>query len=160
NDVRYGFRALRKGRGVTAVALVTLALGIGATTAVFSLVDAVLLRPLPFKEPERLVGFWGSAPEMGLPVVNYPEAIYTHFRARSQTLDPIAAYAAFSFIFSGNGEPERLKAAGVSEDFFKLFGMVPIHGRTFLPEEAQRDANPVMLLSHGLWQRRFGSDPA
>src|SRR5262249_36301772 len=98
NDVRYGFRALRKGRGVTAVALVTLALGIGATTAVFSLVDAVLLRPLPFKQPERLVGFWGSAPEMGLPVVNYPEAIYTHFRARSRTLDPIAAYAAFSFI--------------------------------------------------------------
>jgi predicted permease len=159
-DVRHGLRALRKARGVTAVALLTLGLGIGANAAIFSVVDAVLLRPLPFADPEQLVAFWGSAPEMGLPVVNYPEGLVAYFRARSRTLDPIAAYTSTSLTVTGGGDPERLDVAAVTVDFLRLLGGTPVHGRDFLPEDGRRGAASVALLSHGLWQRRFGGDPA
>ena len=159
SDVRYGLRALRKNPGLTAVALLTLALGIGANTAIFSVVNAVLLRPLPFTEPDRLVSFWGSAPEMGLAVVNYPDALYVYFRTRSRTLEGVAAYTGFGSTLTGAGEPERLNGVGVTADFFRLLGRMPQQGRTFLPEEEARDRNKVTVLSHGLWQRRFGGDP-
>jgi len=159
SDVRYGLRALRKNPGLTTVALITLSLGIGANAAIFSVVNAVLLRPLPFAEPDRLVRFWGSAPEMGLPVFNYPDAFYVYYRTRSRTLDPIAAYSSFSSTLTGAGDPERLRAVAVTADFFPLFGRQPHAGRTFRSEEEARDRNQVAVLGHGLWQRRFGSDP-
>jgi putative ABC transport system permease protein len=160
-DVRFGLRALRKSRSFTAVALLTLALGIGATSAVFSVVNAVLLRPLPFAEPDRLVTFWGSAPEMGLSVVNYPDALYVYFRNRSRTLQDVSAYASLGMTLAGGADdPEQLQGAAVTVDFFRLLGHAPLHGRTFLPEEALKDRNRVAVLSHALWQRRFGGDPA
>jgi hypothetical protein len=91
SDVRFGAGALAKSPGLTAVALLTLSLGIGVNAAIFSAVNAVLLRPLPFSEPERRVSFWGTAPEMGLPVVNYPDALYPYFQTRSRALAPLAA---------------------------------------------------------------------
>jgi putative ABC transport system permease protein len=159
-DVRHGLRSLRKNPGLTAVALITLALGIGANAAIFSVVNAVLLRPLPFADPEGLVTFWGSAPQMGLPVVNYPDAFLVHFRGRSRTLDPIGAYNIGSITLTGAGEPERLWGSIVTADFFDVLGRTPLHGRTFLPEEEIRGRHQVAVLSYGLWQRRFGGDPS
>lgn len=159
SDVRHGLRALRKNPGLTTVALLTLALGIGANAAIFSVVNAVLLRPLPFAEPDRLVAFWGSNPEMGLPVFNYPDAFYVYFRTRSRTLHPIAAYSSFSSTLTGAGDPERLRAVAVTADFFRLLGRPPQEGRTFRPDEEARDRKFVAVLGHGLWQRRFGGDP-
>jgi hypothetical protein len=149
SDVRYGTRSLRKSPGLTAVALLTLSLGIGANAAIFSVVNAVLLQPLPFADPDRLVTFWGSAPEMGLPVVNYPDAFYVYFRTRSRVLQPIAAYSSFGATLTGAGDPERLNGAAVTADFFPLLGRTPQQGRNFLPEEEARDRNQVTLLATG-----------
>ena len=159
SDVRVGLRALRKNAGLTVAALLTLALGIGANAALFSVVNEVLLRPLPFAEPARLVSFWGSAPDKGLPVVNYPEAFYVYFRTRSRTLESIAAYDGVGFTLTGAGDPERVNGANVTANFFRLLGRAPVRGRDFRPEEEARDRNLVAILSHGLWQRRFGGDP-
>jgi putative ABC transport system permease protein len=158
-EVRYGVRSLRKSPGLTAIALVTLALGVGANAALFSVVNAALLRPLPFLEPDRLVTIWGTAPQMGIQVLNYPDALYVYFRTRSRVLEKVAAYESFSSTLTGAGEPERLKGGRVTANFFPLLGRAPLHGRTFLDEEERRDGNPVVVLSHGLWQRRFGGDP-
>jgi len=104
-DVRQGVRSLGKSPGLTTVALLTLALGIGANAAMFSVVNAVLLRPLPFAQPERLVSFWGSNPKMGLEVFHYPEALIVHFRTRSRTFESIGSYSGAGFTLTGNGEP-------------------------------------------------------
>ena len=95
---------------------------------------------------------------MGLPVVAYPDAFYVYFRSRSHTLDPLAMYASFGMTLRGEGDPERVRSAAVTVDFFRLLGQVPLHGRTFLPEEVLRDRNHVAILSYSLWQRRFGGD--
>jgi putative ABC transport system permease protein len=158
SDVRYGLRSLGKSPGLVAIALLTLGLGIGANAAIFSVVNAVLLRPLPFAEPDRLVAFWGSAPEMGIPVVNYPDALYVYYRNRSQVLENITAHQGFTLTLTGAGEPERLNAAAVTAAFFPLLGRTPQQGRSFLAQEEARDRNYVTVLSHGLWQRRFGGD--
>jgi putative ABC transport system permease protein len=158
-DLRYGLRSLRQHPALAAIALVTLSLGIGANAAIFSVVNAVLLRPLPFAEPDRIVAFWGSVPQMGIPVLNYPDAAYVYYRTRSQTLEHASAYTSFSTTLTGAGDPERLNAAAVTADFFPLLGRMPLLGRAFLPQEEAKDRNVVALLSHGLWQRRFGGDP-
>ena len=158
-DLRHGLRSLRQHPALAAIALVTLSLGIGANAAIFSVVNAVLLRPLPFAEPDRIVAFWGSVPQMGIPVLNYPDAAYVYYRARSQTLEHLSAYDSYTTTLTGAGEPERLKATAVTASFFTLLGRMPQHGRAFLPEEEAKDRNFVTVLSHGLWQRRFGGDP-
>jgi len=158
-DVRYGLRAMRKHAGLTAAALTTLGLAIGANAALFSVVHSVLLRPLPFAQPARLVTFWGTAPEKGLPVVNYPQAFYVHFRARSHTMAGIAAYDGIGLTLTGAGEAERLEGANVTADFFRVLGRAPALGRDFLAEEEARGRNLVTILSDGLWRRRFGADP-
>jgi predicted permease len=158
-DVRYAIRSLGRSPGLVGIALATLTLGIGANAAIFSVVNAVLLRPLPFAEPDRLVAFWGSAPEMGIPVVNYPDALYVYYRNRSHVLENITAHQSFTMTLTGAGDPERLNAAAVTAAFFPLLGRTPQQGRSFLAQEEARDRNYVTVLSHGLWQRRFGGDP-
>jgi putative ABC transport system permease protein len=159
-DVRYGLRALRRQPGLSAVALGVLALGIGGSAGIFSVVNAVLLRPLPFRAPEQLVSFWGTAPEKGLPVVNYPDALYAYYRARSRTLSSLAMYEGAGFVLTGNGEAQRLESHNVTSEFFSVLGVKPAVGREFTTDEATRGKNLVAILSHGLWQRRFGGDPS
>ena len=157
--MRDGVRTLRGSPALTAVALLTLSIGIGANVAIFSVVNAAILRPLPFDDPDRIVSFWGSAPQMGLPVVNYPDAFLVHMRARSRALSPIAGYGRAGFTLTGTGEAERLDGAVVTADFFTLFGRMPVHGRAFLAEEERRGRNEVVILGDGLWRRRFGGSP-
>lgn len=159
-DLRHGLRALRLRPGFTAVAVATLALGIGASTAIFSLVHGVLLSPLPFAQPERLVTFWMSAPSKGLPEIHLTQALFAYLGGHHRSFEALAAYSATGFTLTGSEEPERLRGTNVSEAFFRVLGARPLHGRTFLPEEDTPGRNLVAVLSHGLWQRRFGGDPA
>jgi putative ABC transport system permease protein len=154
-DLRYGLRTLRKSPGFTAVAALTLALGIGANTAIFSVVNAALLRPLPYEAPDRLVVIWGTHPQVGREEASLPD--FVDWREQSQSFERMAATLGWSFSLTGGEEPERLIGAYITADFFPLLGIKPVLGRDFLPEEFQPGARPVVVLSHGLWQRRFGS---
>jgi putative ABC transport system permease protein len=160
DDVRYGWRALQKSPAHSVLALLTLALGIGVTTAIFSAVNAILLRPLPFREAHRLVTFWGTAPDKGLPVVNYPDAFYAAYRQRLRTVDPMAMYYQSGFTLTGRGAAERVEGAVVTVDFFRTLGVAPHVGRGFLETEQARGNNLVTVISHHFWQNRLGADPA
>jgi putative ABC transport system permease protein len=157
-DLRFGVRMLRTRPGFTAVVVLTLGLGIGANTAIFSTVNGVLLRPLPYPESGNLVTFWGTAPEKRLAVVNYPDAMFRFFEQRIRVLEAIAGYTHGGVSLSGDGEPERVTTAWVSTDFFTVMRQVPIAGRALLAEEATRGNNNVAVVSHALWRRRFGGD--
>ena len=159
-DTKYAARSLRKNPGLTAVALLTLAIGIGANTAIFSVVNAVLLRPPPFEQPERLVTFWGTAPEKALPVVNYPDVLFEYYRQRLRAVSPMAMYAQAGFTHTGGDAATRLVGANVTADFFTLLGVEPQLGRGFHPDESRPGRNLVTVLSYGLWQRQFGGDPS
>ena len=157
-DLRYGFRLLLKRPGFTAIAIVTLALGIGANTAIFSVVNAVLLRPLPFTDPDRLVLFYGTNRQMGFSGQwAVCDADYPDWKSQSESFGQIAAYQRRFFNLT-DGEPERLLASAVDADLFALLGVQPVLGRTFTAEEAQPGNEAVAVISHKLWQRRFGSD--
>jgi len=157
-DLRFGLRMLRTRPAFTAVTVLTLGLGIGANTAIFSTVNGVLLRPLPYPESDKLVTFWGTAPEKRLPVVNYPDAMFVFFQQRSRVFESVAAYTVGGVSLSGDGEPERAPASGVSTDFFRVMRQVPVAGRAFLPEDGTQGKNNVAVVSHALWRRRFGGD--
>ena len=159
-DLNYGWRMLRKQPGFTLMAVLTLALGIGANTALFSVVNAVLLRPLPYPEPERLMTFWLTSSAEGLRKLQWTEGLYAFLRDRSHTFDGVAAYSGSGFNAASKGEPERLWGATVTHDFFRVLGQQPIYGRTFLPQEETPGHNDVVILGYQLWQRRFGGDPA
>ncbi|MDT5272060.1 MAG: hypothetical protein QOH49_4246 [Acidobacteriota bacterium] len=159
HDLRYGVRMLWKNPGFTAVAVVALALGIGANSAIFSVVNTVLLRPLPYREPARLVMVWEDDTKHGFPNDTPATANYIDWRDQNQVFDGMAATADQSFNLTGAGEPERFDGKRVSANFFSLLGVEPQLGRAFMPEEDVSGANRVVVLSHGLWQRRFGSDP-
>ncbi|HLY62317.1 MAG TPA: ABC transporter permease [Terriglobia bacterium] len=159
-DVNYGVRMLLKNRGFTAVAVLTLALGIGANTAVFSVVNGVLLRPLPFPEPDKLL--WMQSASLGASnwsggPLSPPD--FKDIRDQNKSFDHLAAFFDNPSILAGTGEPERVSAAAVSMDFFETLGAKPFLGRTFLAEDEQVETPQVVILSHGLWQRRFGGDP-
>jgi putative ABC transport system permease protein len=158
-DLRYGARMLLKKPGFTLIAVFTLALGIGANTAIFSVVQAVLLRPLPLREPERLVTFWLSAPEKGLMEVNLTQALFAFCREHAQTFEGMAAYDTGSVTLTGSGEPERLNTANVTFDYFQVVGKEPLLGRSFLSQEDTPGNNKVAVLSYEVWQRRFSGDP-
>jgi putative ABC transport system permease protein len=157
-DIKYGVRGLLKKPGFTVIALITLALGIGANTAIFSVVNAVLLRPLQFKDPEQLVVVWEDATFAGFPRNTPAPANYVDWKNQSQSFADMAASAETSFNITGDGEPERVSAFAVTANFFPLFGVQPLIGRNFLPEEDRPGANKVTLLSHSLWQSRYGGD--
>jgi putative ABC transport system permease protein len=150
---------LWKSPGFTLVAIFTLALGIGANSAIFSVVNAVLLRPLPFKNPDALVRLNGELRRQGIDKepLSYPD--FVDFKAQIQSLEHLAAYNQASGALTGDGEPERLRGVNVSAELFPLLGVEPVMGRAFSAEDDRPDSNAVVLLSHGLWQRRFGADP-
>ncbi|HSB12362.1 MAG TPA: ABC transporter permease [Blastocatellia bacterium] len=159
-DLRYGVRVLAKKPGFAAVAVLTLALGIGANTAIFSLVNAVLLRPLPFKNPDQLVLIKESLPRLGWLDLSTAAAEYLDYEERNQVFDQIAGFTDQSLNLTGQGEPQRVQAARVSAALFPMLGVQPSQGRTFTEEEDQTGSSNVVILSDGLWQRHFGSDHA
>ena len=157
-DLRQGIRMLRRNSGFTAVALLSLALGIGANTAIFSLVNAVLLRPLPFSQPERLAVVWEDASFVGFPHNTPAPANYWDWKNQNHTFKDMAAISDKNFNLTGMGEPERVAAESVTANFFPLLGVSPLIGRTFSQEEDREGPNKVVVLSYGLWQRRFGRE--
>jgi putative ABC transport system permease protein len=158
-DLRYGIRMLLRKPGFTVVAVLTLALGIGANTAVFSVVNGVLLRELPYREADRIVTLWQHNTSSGVVKTDVSPANFLDWRARSQTMEQLVAIEPYSHALTGQSEPESFKSWLVSEDFFRVLGANAWRGRTFLAEEHQAGRANVVVLSHGLWQRRFGADP-
>ncbi len=171
NDLKFALRQLLKNPGFTTVAVLTLALGIGTCTAMFSLVNAVLLRPLPFQQPERLVWIENVFSDDGLSGRTSRADTFLGWRAQAKSFEALAAYNAFSdyerLTMSGDGQPERLRAVGVSDNFLPTLGVAPLLGRNFSTEECRwqgadgLNVRPgAVMLSHGYWQRRFNGDSA
>jgi putative ABC transport system permease protein len=157
-DLRYGARMLVKSPGFTAVAVIALALGIGANSAIFSTVNAVLLRPLPYADPDRLVEIWEHRPIQNRERTVVSPAEFIAWREQAQSFEQIAAINYVLHNLIGNGEPEQIQSVQVSASFFPMLGVKPVAGRAFLEEEDQPDHNRVAIISYGLWQRRFGGD--
>src|SRR5215203_1794304 len=158
HDLQYAARMQRKNPAFTIIAVIALALGIGANTAIFSVVNTVLLRPLPYKDPERLVLVWEDATKHGYPRDTPAAANFVDWRDQNQVFEGMAAIADTSFNLTGAGNPERLEGRRVSANLFPLLGVEPQIGRVFTAAEDQPGANRVVLLSYPLWQRRFGGD--
>src|SRR2546425_7667381 len=160
-DLKYGLRMLAKNPGFTAMAVLTLALGIGANTAMFSVANAVLLEPLPYKDAGRLVTLWWTNTAWGS---SAPGSVcdpdYVEWRTQNQVFEDMAAFRGMTSNLTGVGVPERLLGSAVSPNLFHLLGVSPILRRTFLPEHEHAEHGSVVLLSRQLWERRFGSDPA
>ena len=155
-NIRYGLRMLRKQPGFTAVAVLALALGVGANTAIFSVVNGVLLRPLPYTDPDNLVMVWESnIPRSRLTNVASP-ANYLDWKRQTQTLDPLAALVQIQLNLTSEGDPVELDAQYVTTNFFDTLGVQPARGRGFTEEEGQTGKDQVAVLSHNLWQQRFG----
>src|SRR5438105_4032437 len=161
-DLRYGLRMLAKAPGFTAIAILTLALGIGANTAIFSLVNGVLLRPLPFPDAERLIYIEGKNPAAaGITESNISFLDFTDWSQQTDLFTSTAAYWTGTANFGADGaEPERVPRAGVTTGFFSVLGVQPVLGRTFVAEDDKGWPQSVAIISHGLWTRRFGSDAA
>lgn len=159
-DLKYGARMLVKKPGFAFVAIITLALGIGASTAIFSVVNALLLRQLPYKNADRLVMLWDKNERLQLGIEHLPVSAY-HFlswRDMSQSFDEVSALSAESLTMTGAGDPERISCARVSGNFFRLMGVDPIAGRVINDDDDRPGAAKVVVVSYGLWQTRFGSD--
>ena len=156
-DLRYGLRTLAKNPGFTAAAVVTLGLGIGANTAIFSVVKGVLLSPLAGRDSDRIVRLWESMQDTPQIPVSYPN--YLDWRQRTRTFEDIAAFSAFDqFTMTGQGDPERVRGGLASGNLFTVFGVEPAAGRLFDPRDDRLEAEPVAVISHEFWQRRFGGD--
>ena len=157
-DVRYGLRMLRKSPGFTAVALVVLTIGIGANVAIFSVVNTVLLRPLPYHDPARLVMLWESLPGVGYGQVGTSSGEYLDYRDRNRVFSSIAGYKNDTGNLTGSGQPERIHITEATANLFSVLGVHPIMGRTYTAEEDRPGAGKVAVLSYGLWKRRYGAD--
>jgi len=158
-DIRYGLRMLVKAPGFTVVAVVTLALGIGANTAIFSVVNRLLLNPLPFKDGHRIVYLWRGSPQVSRIVMLPSAETISLWREEAKSFEGMEAFSYREFVLTGEGEPESIVGKLVSPSLFTFLGVEPQLGRTFLPQEAQPGADRVAVISHGFWKRRFGSDP-
>jgi putative ABC transport system permease protein len=157
-DLRYGARMLLKQPAFTLVAVITLALGIGANTAIFSLVNSILLRPLPFRDPDRVVRLIQASPKLGLDTWGVSQANFAAYRDQNKSFETVALLNSTGVNLTGVGEPERLPITNVTSDFFKVFGVSPLIGRTFVEGEDVAGKNTVCVLSYAFWQRRFGGD--
>ena len=155
-DFRYGARMLLKHPGVTLIAVMTLALGIGANTAIFSVVNAVILRPLPYKNPERLVSLWENVPQHGRSRVT--PADFFDWKKQSTTFEDMAAFGFSTMTLTGGGEPEQLLGTRAGSGYFSVVGVEPILGRSFLAEEYEPGKGQAVILGHSFWQRRYGGD--
>src|SRR5688572_23844451 len=162
-NLRLALRALRRTPAVTAVAIATLAIGIGATTTIFTVMNGVLLRPLPYEAPDRLAIIWNDLGEGGqsLPAVSALD--FLDYKERSRAFEEFAAASGASVVnlrgnLTGDGDPERVDLAPVTANFFPLLGVTPAMGRNFTAEEELLGGSRVALVAHGLWQRRYGSD--
>src|SRR6266851_3338313 len=158
NDLRHAFRMLRQNPVFAATAVFALALGIGANTAIFSVVNTVLVKPLPYPEPDRIVQLMNSSPQGSFPVASVPK--YNIWRAQNQVLEDVTAYdqGGPGINISGGNRPEQVKGIHASYEFFHLFGAPVAIGRTYSAEEDRPRGPRVVVLGNGLWQRRFGSD--
>ena len=160
NDVQYALRAISKQPLFYAVATLTLALGIGANAAIFTVVNAVLLRPLPYPQPDQLMTLWTYNPRQGFDkdVGTYPN--FDDWRRMSQSFKRMSAYGWASMTLTGSGDPAQIPGSRVTHDFFDTLGVAPARGRAFAPDNGQAGGERVVILAHGLWTRRFGADPS
>src|SRR3954465_5842866 len=158
-DIRYALRMLAKSPGFTAAAVLSLALGIGANTAVFSVVNAVLLKTLPYHEPERLVLVWGEDKTQGTHRGQVSATDVADYRARNHVFSEISTYTDFRPVLTGAGDPERIFGAQVGDGFFDVMQAKPMLGRVFSAEEQVDGKDLVAVLSYALWQKRFAGDP-
>jgi putative ABC transport system permease protein len=159
SDCAYAVRMMRKNIGFTLVAVLTLALGIGANTAIFSVVHAVLLRPLPYPQSEQLIFIRQQETKLGIADMNFSVPEILDYRERNRTLSGLVEYHSMSFTLFGHRDPDRVRAGVVSANYFDLFGVKPLLGRTFLAEDDKLGAPPVLVLSYEYWKNNFGSDP-
>src|SRR5262245_737788 len=163
NDLRFAFRQLWKSPGFTAVAVLTLALGIGANTAIFSVVKEVLLRPLPYPEADRLVMLWERRPERGIEEERVTGLSFLQWREETRAFEGLALWPAWSgtgeFNLAGPDGPEKVKGIYALSSLFSVLGVSPFLGRPFLPEEDRSQGSAVAIIGHDLWRRRFGADP-
>ncbi|HEY6660198.1 MAG TPA: ABC transporter permease, partial [Pyrinomonadaceae bacterium] len=159
SDIRYAFRSLLKRPGFTLIAVVTLALGIGANTAIFSAINALLLKPLPFPELDRVVAIWDKLPSRGVLHNEVAMANYLDWQSQSKSFEQLAIYRWWSANLTGVDTPERIQGFLVTANYLDAIGMKPIMGRNFNPEENQPGKDAVAIITHSLWQRRFGGDP-
>jgi predicted permease len=159
SDLRYGLRLFRKSPLFTSIAVVTLALGIGANAAIFSVVDDVMIRALPYADPERLIVLWEDATFAGIPKNTPAPGNVAEWRRLNRSFEDIASTRGATASLTGDGEPEQVLGRRTTANFFSVLGVSPQRGRTFTEEE-DRTGAPVVIISHGLWQRRFGGDPS
>src|SRR4029077_5064808 len=153
-DVRFGLRVLAKNPGFTSIAILTLALGIGANTALFSVVNGVLLNPLPFPNPDELVAVYTKSPTFQESSISYPN--FLDWQKDNHPFAAVSPFRADDYNMVGAGEPERVHIHMISAEFFPALGLQPVLGRTFRPEEDRAGAGPVTILGDGLWKRKFG----
>src|ERR1700687_1627923 len=156
-DLRYAFRLLARNPAFTAIAILTMALGIGANTAIFSVVNTVLIRPLPYRDADKLVVVWEKSRKNDQNVVN--PANFMDWSEQNNVFTEMAATFDRNVVMVGDGEPEEVPSQFATTNLFSMLGVDPILGRTFSPEDGKRDQPRVVVLSYGLWQRRFGGDP-
>src|SRR5580700_7523451 len=156
-DLRFALRMLTKSPAFTVVAVLTLALAIGANTALFSIINGVLLNRLPYPEPDQLVTLHESKPNFATGSISFPN--FRDWRDENQSFSSFAIYRTYGFNLMGIGDPERINALFISSDFFKVQGVGPVIGRTFARGEDEIGAAPVAMICAGLWERKFGKDP-
>src|SRR4030095_9735691 len=160
-EIRPTLRRLARSPGFTAVSVLTLGLGIAGTTAAFSVINAVLLRPLPYRDPERLVQLWHAAPGVGMAQVEQSDASYIQYHDKAtRSFESTASYQNASSSLTGSQDPERVSTAYVTASFLPTLGIQPAVGRNFSEEEDRPGGSAVAILSDALWRRRYGADPA